>query len=209
MKFILFLCIGLCCSLSTQAQIQHQIGFETGINLNKGIYTLSSDPNIRFIQEPDLSSEFTLGLMGALKYDLLLIKHLHLGMGLGVEIRTSPKQDIETTNLLLPIEIGYRSASIGKMYLTGDLLFLPHVVVSHLQTYYDSNQEVLLVAVPHRPLNIQVGAKAGIGWKLSDRIDLQVNLLGKIDLFRNTPEDAVIHQRYWGLHANIGLRWTL
>ena len=208
MKSILFLSIGLfSCIFSTQAQIQHQIGFETGISLNKGIYSIN--PNIRFIREPDFSSEFTPGLISTLKYDLLLAKHFHLGMGVGVEIRTSPKQDIETTNLFLPIEVGYRSAAIGKIYLTGDLLFLPHVVVSHLQTYYDSNQEVLLVPVPHRPLNIQVGTKAGIGWTLSDRIDLQINLLGKIDLFRNTPEGAVIHQRCWGLHASAGLRWTL
>ncbi|MGH1335440.1 MAG: hypothetical protein ACRBFS_04870 [Aureispira sp.] len=198
--FFLFITVG-------KAQIQHQIGFEAGVSLNKINYSVA--PDARFVQAPDLSSEFSPGLMATLKYDLILLKQLHIGLGLGLEEKRSSNEEVETTNLLLPLEVGYRSPLIGKMYLTGDLLFMPHLVVRNLRTFYDTNQEVFHVSEPHRPLNIQLGIKAGAGWALTDRLALQINLLGKIDGFKYAPKDAVVHERSWGIQLNAGLRWTL
>lgn len=204
---------------TTQAQLQHQIGFEVGMGVNKIHYTV--DPNVRFVMAPDLSSTFTPGIMANLKYDLIIAKHLHLGIGLGVEAKESDdnnsrafeRNQVETTNLILPIEVGYRSPSFGKMYLTGDVLFMPHATVRSARVIYlpqgNNGQESEYLWVEHRPFNIQAGAKLGAGWALTERLDFQLSLLGRVDLWEFEPESSPYRERYWGIQLNAGLRWTL
>lgn len=219
MKLILpIVSLLLLLTTQTQAQIQQQIGLEVGVGINKIHYTL--DPTIQFIKAPDLYSSFTPGLMASLKYDLTIAQHLHLGLGLGVEMKESgdnqnrsfERNQVETTNLILPIELGYRSALIGKMYLTADALIIPHATVRNARVIYyqqGNGQESYYLPVEHQPFNVQVGAKLGAGWALSERLDFQLSLLGRVDLWKYEPEGSSFHERYWGLQLNAGLKWSL
>lgn len=218
MRTILLIISFLFLISSLQAQIQQQIGLEVGVGINKINYT--PDPTIQFVRAPDLSSSFTPGIMVTLKYDLLIAQHLHLGLGLGVEGKESddaPHRDpnrrqVETTNLILPLEIGYRSASIGKMYLTADALIMPHATVRNARVIYyqqGNGQESEYLWVEHQPFNVQLGAKLGAGWRLSEKLDFQLSLLGRVDVLDFKPEYSPYRERFWGLQMNAGVRWRL
>ncbi len=191
----------------TQAQLQQQLGFDLGIGFHNIQHHTTA--NISFEKQPDL----TIGAVGALKYDLIIAQHLHIGLGLGLEGTQSTKEEINTTNLLLPIEIGYRSPAVGVVYFTGDLFFMPMATVWKAKpTYYPNaqgtGQDKQDLFLEYDTFSFYTGAKFGIACPISKVLEMQFNLVGRVNLWPKTTDSAELH-RDWGLLLNAGLRWTL
>lgn len=190
-----------------QAQLQQQLGFDLGIGFHNIQHHTTS--NISFEKKPDL----TIGAVGALKYDMIIAQYVHIGLGLGLEGTQSTIEEINTTNIILPIEIGYRSPAVGPVYFMGDLFFMPMATVWKAKpTYYPSTQgngqEIQYLFLEQETFSYHTGVKFGIAYPISKLLELQLNLLGRVNLIPKITNTSELH-RDWGILLNAGLRWTL
>ncbi|MFK7797083.1 MAG: outer membrane beta-barrel protein [Aureispira sp.] len=190
-----------------QAQLQQQLGFDLGVGFHNIQHHTTS--NISFEKKPDL----TIGATGTLKYDLIIAQHFHIGVGFGLEGTQSTTEEINTTNLLLPVEIGYRSPAVGIVYFTGDLFFMPMATVWKAKpTYYPNaqgnGQDIQYLFLEYETFSFHTGVKFGIACPISKVLELQFNLLGRINIVPKVTNTSELH-RDWGVLLNAGLRWNL
>ncbi len=190
-----------------QSQITHQIGLDIGIG---GTKLLVPEDDLVYAQGLQSVKFLTFGMMAALQYDLLLKKHLHLGAGVAAERRLYPYSSIEVYTVSVPLEVGYRSNPWGKVYFMADALVMPHYVVRNgFQVTYTDDQGNAIdkgyFEFEHRPFNLQVGLQAGLGFILSEKLELQISLLSKVDVLEHGPDE----ERLSGMLLTVGLRYNL
>lgn len=213
--FSILFCLPLLLTAQEQPAIQHHIGLELSFG---GTGALTA-PNAYYGNPVEIWSQEH--YRGAMSYHSFYLEgQLHLGVGLGfqhkrvadVYIYQDSNGDNRYTSILriqrdliLPIQVGYQSQFGGKHHLTADLLLTPLYLVERRSK--PINQNFFPAEPPNSParLGLETGLQLGYSLDLSDKVSLQLAVLGTVEPF---ARDFLDRQHYT-LGLNAGWRYQL
>lgn len=208
-------CFPLWLLAQDQPTVQHHLGVEASFG---GTGALAAPNNYYGRPKYIWSQEH---YRAALSYHSFYLEgHLHLGIGLGFQhkrvadaylYKDSNGDDRYThifriqRDLILPIQIGYQSQFGGKHNFTADVVLTPLYLLQRKDRPIDYN-----FFYPNPPqstarLGLETGIQLGYNLDLSDKMSLQLAVLGTVEPF---ARDFLDRQHYT-LGLNAGLRYQL
>lgn len=207
--------------LPLQAQestpVQQEIGFETTLGFSGPFSAPHSSTNTNLI-----SISARPHYRAAVTYHALFLEgKLHVGIGVGFQHKSYKENFAFDVNgqtehffmthtqrhFILPLEIGYHSQLSGPHHFMVDLLLTPQYLFQR-KRYYAEQRLTPFQPTPANNadrLGLDIGLKVGYRLSLSEKLSLQIAVVGTLEPFYSDLFDKT----YYTIGLNTGIRYRL